>query len=57
MYKVYQFNLLSKVSEKPYKISLKILGQVVEDVRTVFEERNDVSLYIPTFRFTESVNI
>jgi|GEM_PF-1874572 len=25
------------------------LGDVVEDVRTVFEERGDVTLYIPTF--------
>lgn len=26
-----------------------MMGDVVEDVRTVFEELNDTTLYIPTF--------
>ena len=26
-----------------------MLGGVVEDVRTIFEKRNDASIYIPTF--------
>lgn len=25
------------------------LGAVVEDVRTIFQERNDATVYIPTF--------
>ncbi len=35
--------------EKPYNTCFKMLGDVVEDVRTVFERLGDTSIYIPTF--------
>ncbi len=34
-----------------------MLGDVVEEVRTVFEERGDVTLYIPSFINTGIVSI
>lgn len=38
--------------KQSYKISFKNLGDVVEDVRTVFERLGDTSIYIPEFRLT-----
>jgi len=32
-----------------------MLGDVVEDVRTVFEERNDTTVFIPAFYHTPTV--
>ena len=35
--------------EHTYRIYFKTLGDVVEEVRTVFESRNDLTVHIPTF--------
>ena len=40
-----------RVFRKPYKSYFKIEGAVVEDVRTIFEEMGDESIYIPTLSF------
>jgi hypothetical protein len=34
-----------------------LLGDVVEDVRTVFEEKNDVTVYIPHLFYSLSPEI
>ncbi len=36
---------------EPSRASTK-WGRVVEDVRTIFEEKNDATVYIPTFYLT-----
>ena len=63
MVKVYQkiFSLGYRLArtQKPFKqrvyLRIFIKGDVVEDVRTVFERRGDASIYLPTFDFTISI--
>jgi hypothetical protein len=37
------------VAKNSDKIYFKMLDDVVEAVRTMFEERNDIAVYIPSF--------
>jgi len=41
---------------EPSRASTK-WGRVVEDVRTIFEEKNDATIYIPMFYSTGSYTI
>jgi hypothetical protein len=35
------------VSSNKHKFDIDFVGAVVEDVRTIFEKRNDATIYIP----------
>lgn len=41
----------------PHRSTITNVGAVVEDVRTVFERRNDATIYIPTLYPTPKTTI
>ncbi len=43
--------------KSPYKLGLFVLSNIVEEVRTIFEEKNDATIHIPTFYPTDSFTI
>lgn len=46
---------LTKKHKKTSNAGFCVLGAVVEGVRTVFERRNDTTIYIPNFESVSSI--
>jgi len=52
-----QFACLVTHEKSPQKRTSFFVGDVVEDVRTVFERKNDATIYIPSFYPTPEYTI